>query len=82
MRRRRILEQENLERIVLAELLKAGPLSYTQLYKRTLKLCGTPATFEAIFNHLKATGRIAKTASSHRAPYIITDKGKRFLEGI
>lgn len=82
MRRKKIIQHENLERVVLAELLKFGPLSRTELCKRTLKSCGTPATFDAILNHLKNTGRVVKTSGKHRAPYVITDKGKRFLEGI
>lgn len=82
MSKRRISEHENLEKIVLTVLLNKGPLTYTQLCKEVLKACGTPAKFAAIFNHLKATGRIAKTSNKHRAPYIITEKGKHFLEGL
>jgi len=71
-----------LARIVLAELSKAGVLRYTQLHKRTLKQCGTPATFRSIFNFLKQNGHIEKTSAEHTAPYRITEKGKRFLEGL
>ena len=71
-----------LAKIVLAELSEAGPLRYTELHKRTLRQCGTPATFNSIFSYLKQHGHVKKTSTKHTAPYRITEKGKRFLEGL
>jgi len=71
----------NLAKIVLHELDKA-PTSRTQLEKRATRKYGTHASFESIFHFLKESGYLEKTAERHRAPYRITEKGKRLLEGL
>ena len=71
----------DLAKIVLHELDKA-PTSRTQLEKRATRKCGTHASFESIFQFLKESGYLEKTAERHRAPYRITEKGKKLLEGL
>lgn len=71
----------NLAKIVLHELNKM-PTNRTQLEKRTVKRCGTHASFEGIFHFLKENGYIEKSAQRHRAPYRITEKGRKLLEGL
>jgi len=71
----------SLAKVVLAELSK-GPLRRRDLHKRTLRQCGTPATFTSTLNYLKQRGHIEKTSTKHTAPYQITEKGMRFLEGL
>ena len=71
----------NLAKIVLHELDKT-PTSRTQLEKRATREYGTHASFESIFHFLKENGYLEKTAQIHRAPYRITEKGKKLLEGL
>lgn len=70
-----------LAKVVLAELSK-GPLRRRDLHKRTLRRCGTPATFASILNYLKQHGHVEKMSLRHTAPYRITEKGMRFLGGL
>jgi len=78
---RRFEERIRLARIVLSEL-KRQPLRRSVLEKRTVMHCGTHATFDGIFRFLVAEGFVEKTSSEHTAPYRITAKGLRFLEGL
>lgn len=67
--------------IVLAELVKGGgSLRRFQLEKQTYSRCGTRATFDKVLAWLRREGFVAKAGVKHTAPYIITDKGKIFLE--
>lgn len=81
MKKRKIVEQEKIEKIILAELVH-GPQSYTALCKKTLSEGGTPATFWHIFSHLRQSGRIEKVSKERRSPYRLTEKGKQFLEAL
>jgi len=71
----------DLAKIVLHELDKT-PTSRTQLEKKATRKYGTHASFEGIFHFLKESGYLEKTTERHRAPYRITEKGKRLLEGL
>lgn len=62
--------------------LSVMPLSRTELEKRAVRKYGTHATFEGIFQYLVKNGYVKKNGSEKRAPYCLTDKGKRLLEGI
>jgi DNA-binding PadR family transcriptional regulator len=66
---------------VLKEL-ERQPLSRTELEKRTVRKAGTHATFEGIFRFLVQSGYLQKSGQKHRAPYVITEKGAKFLEVI
>lgn len=79
--KRGLEERLRLAKIVLSELNKQ-PLGRTELEKRTVKQCGTHATFEGIFRYLKKKRYLEKTEQRHRAPYRITEKGRKFLEGL
>lgn len=70
-----------LAKVVLAELSKE-PLRRRDLHKRTLRRCGTPATFSSILYYLKEHGHVEKASIKHTSPYRITEKGMRFLEGL
>jgi len=71
----------NLARTVLKELSRQS-LGRTQLEKRTVRKLGTHATFEGIFRFLVQTGYVQKSEQRHRAPYVITEKGLKLLEGL
>ena len=81
MKRRTKRIDPGLAKVVLAELSKE-PLRRRDLHTRTLRRRGTPATFTSILNYLKQQGHIEKTSTKHTAPYRITEKGMRFLEGL
>jgi DNA-binding PadR family transcriptional regulator len=78
---RRLKDRMNLAKTVLKEL-ERQPLSRTELEKRTVRKSGTHATFEGIFRFLVQSGYVQKSGQKHRAPYVITEKGAKFLEAI
>ena len=78
---RRLIDRMGLAKIVLKEL-ERQPLSRTELEKRTVRKAGTHATFEGIFRFLVQSGYVQKSGQKHRAPYVITEKGSKFLEVI
>jgi predicted transcriptional regulator len=78
---RRLKDRINLAKIVLKEL-KKQPFSRTELEQRTVRKAGTHATFEGIFRFLVQSGYVQKSGQKHRAPYVITEKGAKFLEVI
>jgi len=77
----RLKERLRLAKIVLAELSKQ-PLRLVELEKRTVKQCGTHAKFQSIFRFLKQNGYVEKAGTQRTAPYRITEKGQKFLEGL
>ena len=78
---RRLSERLRLAKTVLNELSRQ-PLSRTELEKRTVKKLGTHATFEGIFRYLVQNGYAQKSEQRHRAPYVLTEKGLKLLEGL
>jgi predicted transcriptional regulator len=66
---------------VLKELDRQ-PLCRTEIEKRTVKKVGTHATFEGIFRYLTQSGYVQKSEQKHRAAYMITEKGAKFLEAL
>jgi len=78
---RRLHERLHLAKTVLAEL-RRQPLGRTELEKRTVRKCGTHATFEGIFRYLVRNGYVQKSEQKHRSPYVITEKGLKLLEGL
>ncbi|HVO37045.1 MAG TPA: hypothetical protein VMT01_02620 [Candidatus Acidoferrum sp.] len=78
---RRLGERLQLARIVLHELHRQS-LGRTELERRTVRKCGTHATFEGIFAYLVGNGYVQKSCQEHRAPYLITEKGLKLLEGL
>jgi len=78
---RRLNERLHLAKTVLNELSKQS-LCRTELEKRTVKKLGTHATFEGIFQYLVQNGYVQKSEKKHRAPYVITEKGLKLLEGL
>ena len=75
-----LTERLNLAKTVLKELSRE-PLCRTELEQRTIGN-GAHATFEGIFHYLIQSGYVQKSAQTHRANYVITDKGTKFLEAI
>lgn len=67
---------------VILQELSREPLSRTALEKYVTKKGGTHATFEGIFKFLIQNGYVMKSGPEKRAPYCITEKGSRFLEGL
>ena len=78
---RRLTDRIHLAKTVLKELNRQ-PLCRTELEKRTVKKAGTHATFEGIFRYLIQSGYVQKSEQKHRAAYVITEKGEKFLEVI
>ncbi len=78
---RRLSERLNLAKTVLKELSRQ-PLCRTELEKRTVRKFGTHATFEGIFRYLVQSGYIVKSEQKHRAAYVITERGTKFLEAL
>jgi predicted transcriptional regulator len=78
---RKLHDRLRLAKIVLNEL-KKRPLGRTELEKRTVRQCGTHSAFEGIFRYLIQGGYVAKSEQRHRAPYVITEKGQKLLEGL
>jgi len=78
---RRLTERMQLAKTVLRELSKQ-PLCRTELEKRTVRRFGTHATFEGMFRYLVQGGYVQKSEQKHRAAYIITEKGAKFMEVI
>jgi DNA-binding PadR family transcriptional regulator len=78
---RRLTDRMHLAKTVLHEL-RRQPLCRTDLEKRTTRKAGTHATFEGIFRFLVQGGYIQKSEQKHRAAYILTEKGAKFLEVI
>ncbi len=78
---RRLTERMNLAKMVLKELSRQ-PLSRTELEQRTIRKAGTHATFEGIFRYLNQDGYVVKSEPTHRAKYVITEKGTKLLEAI
>jgi predicted transcriptional regulator len=78
---RSLTERLHLAKIVLKELDKQ-PLCRTEIEKRTVKKVGTHATFEGIFRYLVQSGYVQKSEQKHRAAYVITEKGAKFLEAL
>ena len=78
---RRLRERLHLAKIVLKELRKA-PLGRSELERRTVKKWGIHSTFEGIFRYLVQNGYLEKSGREHRAPYVITEKGVKLLEGL
>ena len=77
------LQEKYLERmrLVLRELSK-GSLSRRTLESRFTHRFESPAAFESTFMFLVRDGRVAKSGPEHRAPYCITERGRRMLEGL
>jgi predicted transcriptional regulator len=78
---RRLNDRMNLAKTVLKELSRQ-PLCRTELEKRTVRKNGTHATFEGIFRFLVQSGYVQKNEQKHRAPYVLTEKGVKFLEAL
>jgi DNA-binding PadR family transcriptional regulator len=78
---RHLNERLGLAKTVLKELSRQS-LCRTELEKRTVRKFGTHATFEGIFRYLVQNGYVQKSEQKHRAPYVITEKGLKLLEGL
>jgi DNA-binding PadR family transcriptional regulator len=78
---RRLNERLRLAKTELHELSRQSRCR-TELEKRTVKKLGTHATFEGIFHYLVQNGYVRKSEQKHRAPYVITEKGLKLLEGL
>jgi predicted transcriptional regulator len=74
------------EKLTLAKILlfplSRQPLRRKQLETIAFRKSATHATFEPMFNFLVQKGLIQKSEQRHTAPYTITEKGKKFLEGL
>jgi DNA-binding PadR family transcriptional regulator len=78
---RRLKDRMNLAKTVLKEL-EGRQLCRTELENRTVRKKGTHATFEGIFRFLVQSGYLEKSGQKHRAPYVLTEKGAKFLEAL
>ena len=76
-----LFERLRLAKTVLKELSKQS-LCRTELEKKTVRRFGTHASFEGMFRYLVRNGYVQKSEQKHRAPYVITEKGRKLLEGL
>jgi hypothetical protein len=78
-------EQSDFElrwRVVL-RLLSSRSLGRKQLMDYFIvKTGGSPSTFECTFGFLVRTGRVVKSDGAHLAPYVVTERGRKFLEAL
>lgn len=77
--------QENHEyiRVLLGEL-SGGSCGRIELMRRFISKSsgGSPAVFDSIFAFLVFDGRVRKSGGDKRAPYCITERGRKFLEAL
>ena len=66
----------------ILQLVSDEPRRYTWLCKKFVRASGSPASFESIFRFLKINGYVEKVSAGHCAPYRLTARGRRFLEGL
>ena len=67
---------------VLRELSRQPLLSRSELTRRAILRGGSYASFNSIFVFLVSEGYVEKNGAEMQAPYRITDRGKRLLEGL
>jgi predicted transcriptional regulator len=74
------------ERLKYAKLIlrevSCENLGRTALCKRFVQASGSPASFDGLMRFLVRNGFVEKSGSRHRAPYRLTERGRRFLEGL
>jgi predicted transcriptional regulator len=77
------MQERYLERIklILRELSRR-PMSRVDLESRFLHKFVSPSAFESTFSFLVQNGRIRKSESEYRSPYIITEHGIKLLEAL
>ncbi len=80
---RKRLEEKYLERmaLVLRELSRRS-LSRREMQSKFLQKVDSPSAFEGTILFLIRDGRIRKSGTEYRAPYVITDRGKLLLEAL
>lgn len=74
-------KQEFREKVILTELSQ-GPKGYIRLLMLASEEGLSPCAFRTTFTHLHRCGRIAKVSSCKRAPWAITERGKKLLEAL
>ncbi|MEM2108747.1 MAG: hypothetical protein QXL10_05645 [Candidatus Bathyarchaeia archaeon] len=78
---RNLEERLRYAKLILREVSRE-PCSRTFLTKRFVQASGSPASFASLFRFLRDNGYVEKASAAHRAPYRITERGRRFLEGL
>jgi len=76
-----LCEKHRLAKVILHELNRQS-LGRSRLERKTIMHCGSHSKFESLFAYLLGNGYIEKAGEAHRAPYRITEKGRKFLEGL
>lgn len=66
----------------ILHLLSRSPLSRRSLETRFTHKFESPAAFESTFQFLIRDGRVQKSGAAHRAPYCLTESGKKLLEAL
>ena len=66
--------------ILILKELEKQPIGHSKLETIVIRKSGTHSTFTSMFRSLKAEGYLRKSGPEYRAPYVITDKGRRFME--
>jgi len=66
----------------ILRVLSFAHQSRRELERAFNKKMGSTAVFESTFEFLLEDGRIAKTGTKHRAPFCITESGRKMLEGL
>ncbi|MGD6806522.1 MAG: hypothetical protein ACQCN4_06150 [Candidatus Bathyarchaeia archaeon] len=77
------LQTKYLERMkLILRLLSRRAMSRVQLQSRFVEKFGSSSAFEGTFLFLVNDGRVQKSRSDYRAPYVITERGKKLLEAL
>lgn len=80
---RKRLEEKYLERMnLLLRELSQRPLSRRELQTKFLRKVDSPSAFEGTILFLIRDGRIRKSGSEYRSPYVITERGQLLLEAL
>ena len=76
-------EEFERRQLEVLRLLSHGSLRYTALQTEFIKrLNKSSAVFNSVFYWLVKSGRIVKCGPEKLAPFRLSDKGKRMLEGL
>jgi DNA-binding PadR family transcriptional regulator len=62
--------------------LNRQPMRWTPLLKATINECGNPPRLYYTLKHLEKNGHVERLLIKNKPHWVITEKGKRFLEAI
>jgi len=67
---------------ILFVMIKKGKVRVKDVVKDAIKDSAPVSKSYTVFYWLRDNGHIQKTCIDHLAPYVVTEKGKKYFEGI